>query len=63
MQTREDKGEKNIVHTYFGVSAVGSSKQKTYNTNVMWNCVMKLPVKENFKRSTVGHKFDKIRSK
>jgi hypothetical protein len=37
-----------------------SSKQKTYNTKVVWNSVVKLLGKENFKRRLVCDEFDKI---
>jgi hypothetical protein len=37
-----------------------SSKQKTYNTKVVWNSVVKLLVKENFKQRLECDKFDKI---
>jgi hypothetical protein len=35
---------------------------KTYNTKVVWNSVVKLLAKGNFKRRLVCDKFDKIRS-
>jgi hypothetical protein len=35
---------------------------KTYNTKVVWNSVVKLLVKGNFKRWLVCNEFDKIRS-
>jgi hypothetical protein len=33
---------------------------KTYNTKVVWNSVVKLPAKGNFKRRLVCDEFDKI---
>jgi GTP-binding protein EngB required for normal cell division len=36
--------------------------KKTYNTEVVWNSVVKLLVKGNFKQRVVCGKFDKIRS-
>jgi hypothetical protein len=33
---------------------------KTYNTKVVWNSVVKLLAKENFKRRLVCDEFDKI---
>jgi hypothetical protein len=35
---------------------------KTYNTEVVWNSVVKLLAKGNFKRRLVCDEFDKIRS-
>jgi hypothetical protein len=35
-------------------------KTKTYNTKVVWNSVVKLLVKGNFKRRLVCDEFDKI---
>jgi hypothetical protein len=37
-------------------------KTKTYNTKVVWNSVVKLLAKGNFKRRLVCDKFDKIQS-
>jgi hypothetical protein len=37
-------------------------KTKTYNTKVVWNSVVRLLAKGNFKRRLVCDEFDKIRS-
>ena len=59
----EDEGEEIHGARNYGVSAVGSTKQKTCNTNVVRNCEIRLLGKENSKRSIVGDKSNKIRQK
>ena len=45
----------------YGIGAVGSMKQKTFNRNIVRNYEIRLLVKENFKLSIMRDESDKIR--